>query len=254
MATSLAQKVAIVTGSSRSIGASIAKAFAAQGAYVIVNYANSRGSADEVVDWITQNTAGKAKAVQADMSSLAGGQTLLDAAVKEWGKIDVLVLNAATMGAATLENVTEELYDEHFTTNVKVPLFMAQSALKHMPKPGGRLIFFSTSLCQATAFNPDVLSYVATKGAIEQITRALAKDPAVGAAGITVNTIAPGPTDTTLFRKGKPQGVIDMLAGLHPTKKLGQPDEIAPMVAFLASPAAQWMNGQTIRVNGGFTV
>ncbi|TRM55998.1 hypothetical protein BD626DRAFT_576232 [Schizophyllum amplum] len=239
MSSSLAQKVAVVTGSSRSIGASIAKALAAQGAYVIVNYASSKGPADEVVDWIAQNTSGKAKAVQADMSSLAGGKALLDAAVSEWGKIDILVLNAAIMGTALFSNVTEQLYDEHFLTNVKVPLFMAQAALKHMPKPGGRLIFFSTSLCQATAFSPDVLTYIATKGAIEQITRGLAKDPAVGAAGITVNTIAPGPTDTTLFRKGKPQGVIDMITNLHPTKKLGQPEEIAPMVAFLASPAAQ---------------
>jgi 3-oxoacyl-[acyl-carrier protein] reductase len=115
---------------------------------------------------------------------------------------------------------------------------------------GGRIIFFSTSLTVATGVAPNTLVYTATKGAVEQLARILAKDPSLGAKGITVNTISPGPVDTPLFRAGKPQGVIDAIAKAAPSGRLGEVGDIAPVVGFLASPAAQWVNGQNVRVNG----
>lgn len=113
---------------------------------------------------------------------------------------------------------------------------------------GGRIIFFSSSLTRASSVLPNALVYVASKGAIEQICRVLAKD--LGARGITVNTISPGPVDTPLFREGKTEQQIQFIAGLNPAKRLGTPEEIAPAVAFLASPEATWVNGQNILVNG----
>lgn len=117
---------------------------------------------------------------------------------------------------------------------------------------GSRIIFFSTSLTLASTIQPNYLLYAATKGAIEQITRVLAKD--LGARGINVNCVSPGPIDTDLFRDGKPPQVISFIENAHPQKRLGQPEEVANAVAFLASPEASWVNGQNIRVNGVSTI
>ncbi|KAJ7912900.1 hypothetical protein B0H13DRAFT_50649 [Mycena leptocephala] len=249
MSTSLKDKVAVITGSSRSIGAAIAKHMGEQGAKVVVNYFGNVKAANEVVSAI-EASGGSAIAVKADVSTVAGGQHLIDEAVKAFGRIDILVLNAGIMGSRLLADVDEAFYDEHFAVNVKGPLFLAKAAAPLLPTPGGRIIFFSTSLTVATGANPNSLVYTASKGAVEQISRLLAKD--LGAKGITVNTISPGPVDTPLFREGKPQGVIDMIAKAAPSGRLGQVDDIAPVVSFLASPAAQWVNGQNVRVNGGF--
>ncbi|KAJ7819297.1 hypothetical protein B0H13DRAFT_2378471 [Mycena leptocephala] len=236
----LKYKVAVITGSSRSIGAAIAKHMGEQGAKVVVNYFGNVKAANEVVSAI-EASGGSAIAVKADVST----------AVKAFGRIDILVLNAGIMGSRLLADVDEAFYDEHFAINVKGPLFLAKAAAPLLPTPGGRIIFFSTSLTVATVrANPNSLVYTASKGAVEQISRLLAKD--LGAKGITVNTISPGPVDTPLFREGKPQGVIDMIAKAAPSGRLGQVDDIAPVVSFLASPAAQWVNGQNVRVNGGF--
>jgi len=248
--TSLAGKVAVVTGSSRSIGAAIAKALGAEGAKVIVNYVNDEKAAGEVANSINSGK-GEAFAVKADASSIAGGKSLIDAAVKQFGGVDILVLNAGIMGSKPLGDTDEAFFDSHMQTNVKAPLFTVKHAMS-LPNPPSRIIFFSSSLTYATGVLPNALSYVASKGAVEQIARVLAKD--LGARGITVNTISPGPVDTPLFRTGKPPQVIDFISKQNPSGRLGLPEDIAPVVAFIASPAAQWVNGQNIRVNGGFTV
>ncbi|KAF7340522.1 NAD(P)-binding protein [Mycena sanguinolenta] len=251
MSTSLTEKVAVITGSSRSIGAAIAKHMASQGAKVVVNYVNGADAASEVVSAI-KSAGGSAIAVQADVSTIAGGQRLVDESVKAFGGIDILVLNAGIMGSKVLADVDEAFYDAHFATNVKGPLFLAKAAAKVLPAPGGRIIFFSTSLTGASAVSPTALVYTATKGAVEQLSRILAKDAALGAKGITVNTVSPGPVDTPLFRQGKPEALIAAIAKSAPSGRLGEVDDIAPVVSFLASPAAQWVNGQNVRVNGGF--
>ncbi|KAJ7160318.1 NAD-P-binding protein [Mycena filopes] len=248
---SLKGKIALITGSSRSIGAAIAKHMGAQGAKVIVNYISDVKAAEEVVAAVTAS-GGSAVAIKADVSTVAGGQHLIDETVKAFGGLDILVLNAGIMGSKVLADVDEAFYDAHFATNVKGPLFLAKAAVPHLPTPGGRIIFFSSSLTGATGVPPTALVYAASKSAVEQLSRILAKDPSIGAKGITVNTISPGPVDTPLFRQGKPQGMIDAIAKFAPSGRLGEVDDIAPVVAFVASPAAQWVNGQNIRVNGGF--
>ncbi|KAF7340518.1 NAD(P)-binding protein [Mycena sanguinolenta] len=270
MSTSLTGKVAVITGSSRSIGAAIAKHMASQGAKVVVNYVAGADAASEVVSAI-KTAGGTAVAVQADVSTIAGGQHLVDESVKAFGGIDILVLNAGIMGSKVLADVDEAFFDAHFATNVKGPLFLAKAAASVLPAPGGRIIFFSTSLTGASsafsalltrlfltqlymypAVSPTALVYTATKGAVEQLSRILAKDASLGAKGITVNTVSPGPVDTPLFRQGKPEALIAAIAKSAPSGRLGEVDDIAPVVSFLASPAAQWVNGQNVRVNGGF--
>ncbi|KII84801.1 hypothetical protein PLICRDRAFT_45606 [Plicaturopsis crispa FD-325 SS-3] len=248
LTTSLAGKVAIVTGSSRSIGASIAHRLASEGAKVIVNYVSNAAEADKVVAAINAQHAGAAVSVQADVSSVAGAQGLVDSTLKAFGKIDILVLNAGIMGAKVLNDVDEEFFDSHFNINVKGPLFLTKLVAPLLPADG-RVIFLSTSLTKSTVINPNTVIYVSTKGAVEQAARVLAKD--LGARGITVNVVSPGPTDTPLFRAGKTEQIIATMAGMNPQKRLGVPDDIGPVVAFLASPAAQWVNGQIIPVNGG---
>ncbi|KAF8912446.1 hypothetical protein CPB85DRAFT_1375749 [Mucidula mucida] len=250
--TSLEGKVAIVTGSSRSIGAAIVRRLAEQGAKVVVNYVNNAQPADELVTEIKAQGKGDAVAIKGDASTIAGGKSIIADTIKAFGQIDILILNAGIMGSKPIADVDEEFFDDHVNSNIKGPVFMAKAVIEHLPAPGGRIMFFSSSLTGATAVLPNALCYVMSKGAIEQVSRVLAKD--LGARGMTVNTVSPGPVDTALFRAGKPQKVMDFIASQNPNNRLALPEDIAPMVAFLASPAAQWVNGQNIRVNGGFVV
>ncbi|KAF8828874.1 hypothetical protein HHX47_DHR3000504 [Lentinula edodes] len=221
LSTSLTDKVAIVTGSSRGIGAAIALRLAEEGAKVVVNYVSNLQAANEVVQKIKLSGKGDAVAIKADISTVEAGTILIDETLKLFGKLDILVLNAAALQYQVLADVTEHTYDTHMNTNVKGPLFLSQAASKHFPS------------C-----------------AVEQMSRILAKD--LGSKNATVNTVSPGPVDTELFRAGKPQSLIDSIASQSPSKRIGRPEEIAPVVAFLASEAAQWVNGQNIGVNGGF--
>lgn len=250
-ATPLIGKVALVTGASRSIGASITRDLANAGASVAVNYASDASSARAVVAEIEAAGIGRAVAIQADVSTVAGATKLLELTIQEFGKIDILVLNAGIMGSRVLADIDEDFFDAHMNMNVKAPLFLVKAAVPLLPS-GGRVIFISTSLTQATTVLPNALTYIASKGAIEQASRALAKD--LAPKGITVNVVSPGPVDTPLFRTGKPDAVIAAIENLNPQKRLGQPDEISPVVVFVASPAASWLTGQNIRLNGGFTV
>jgi len=247
----LSGKIALVTGSSRGIGAAIAHKLAADGAKVVVNYVSSEKAAAEVVDAINAKRPSSAIAIKADVSSSAGTQSLLEQTLKAFGRLDILALNAALMGTKTLAEIDEAYYTKCFDANVKGPLFLVKSAAPHL-EAGSSVIFFSSSLTKMTTVAPIHLVYVATKGAIEQIARVLAKD--LGAHGVTVNTVSPGPMDTDMFRDGKTQQQVEFYANLHPQKRIGQTNEVAGVVAFLAGPDSRWVNGQNILVNGGMAV
>ncbi|PSR70455.1 hypothetical protein PHLCEN_2v13606, partial [Hermanssonia centrifuga] len=247
MSLPLAGKVAVVTGSSRNIGAAIAKRLATDGASVVVNYVNNAAAADDIVDYINSEGNGKAIAIQGNMCVLDDANRLIEESVKAFGKLDILVLNAGMMNNHPLEGITEKQFDDHFNTNVKIPLFMTKTAAKYLTS-GGRIFFFSSSTTKFSGIPSNYLLYTATKGAVEQMTRILAKD--LGAKGITVNSIAPGPVDTDLFRSGKSEQLINFFKSLHPQKRIPSPDEISPIIAFLSREEAGWINGQTLYVNG----
>lgn len=251
MSLPLSGKVALVTGSSRNIGAAIAKRLADDGASVVINYNGSEAAANELVEKINEEGNGKAVAIKADMSSLADGTRLIEETVQHFGQLDILVLNAGYMNNKPLDAIDEKLFDDTFNVNVKVPLFMVKTASKYL-KAGGRVFFVSSATTLFSGVPPNYLIYTATKGAVEQMTRVLAKD--LGAKGVNVNAIAPGPVDTDLFRAGKSEQLIQFFANLHPQKRIPQAEEIAPIVAFLSREEAGWVNGQTIYVNGGYAV
>lgn len=241
----LQDKVAIITGSSRGIGATIAEELAQLGAKVIINYSSSSEKAKEVVASIV-NKGGEAIAVQADVSKVKEVERLFIETLQHFGKIDILVNNAGIMHTIPLKAVTEEEFDLHFSINVKGTYFACQQALQHM-EADGRIINFSTSV--AGMMFPGYSLYAATKGAVEQITRQLAKE--FGPKKITINTISPGPTNTELFMDDKSPEQLENLKKLNAFGRFGETDDIAKVVAFLASEDARWITGQTLRVNGG---
>ncbi|KAE9368814.1 NAD(P)-binding protein [Stipitochalara longipes BDJ] len=244
-AKSLTGKVALVTGASRGIGKAIALKLASDGAKVVVNYAGNAAAAEEVVKQIGSE---QATAIRANAGSVSEITTLIDSTIKHFGKLDILVACAGIMPLNELEKVTEEEFDNIFNLNVKGPLFLAQKASPRMA-PGSRIILFSTTLCAASTVTPNYLAYVSSKGAVEQMTRVLSKD--LARKGIMVNCVAPGPTATELFMHGKSEQVLKMIAGFNPQGRIGQPEEIAGVVAFLSGESSSWVTGQTVRVNGG---
>ncbi|KAI9158126.1 Short chain dehydrogenase AgnL6 [Paramyrothecium foliicola] len=245
---SLKGKVILITGSSNGIGKACIERVASEGASVVINYFSNADAANAMVQAIGSD---RAIAVQADVSKLEDNARLVDEAVKKFGKIDTIVLNAAIMPMKSLQDSTEADFDSIFNMNVKGPYFMTQRAVPHMP-PGSRIIFVSSGVCHFSSVAPNYLLYAATKGAIEQITRVLSKG--LGSAGINVNAIAPGPTATELFFRGKPEGLVNTLKGASPFNRLGEPAEIANMVNFLAGEESSWVHGQTLLINGGVMV
>ena len=244
----LSGKVAVITGASKGIGRAVAKRLAADGASVVINYNSDSKAADEVVAEIGSD---RAIAVKANISKVAEAETLVNAAVQKFGKIDIIMPNAGLMGQAPLEQVTEEEYDRHFDLNVKGAIFLVQKAVPHIPE-GGRVIFVSTGVTSWSSVTPGYLLYAATKGAIEQFTRVLSKD--LAKKGINVNALAPGPTATDLFLAGKSEQLLTHMRSLSPFNRIGTPEEQAAVVSFLASPDASWVSGQILRVNGGTMV
>jgi 3-oxoacyl-[acyl-carrier protein] reductase len=241
-------KVAIVTGASRGIGAAVAERLASDGFSVVVNYAESAGPAEEIVAKIEKagKAGGRATAVRADVSDSASVRILFDAAERKFGGVDVLVNNAGIMNLSAIADTDDAAFDRQIAINLKGTFNTMREAARRV-RGGGRIINFSSSV--VALLQPTYGAYAATKAGVEALTSILAKE--LRGRNITVNAIAPGPTATDLFLKGKPQSVIEHLAKLAPLERLGQPVDIAAVVSFLAGPDAGWINGQTIRANGG---
>jgi 3-oxoacyl-[acyl-carrier protein] reductase len=239
------QKVALVTGASRGIGAAIAQRLARDGFTVIVNYAESAEPAEALVRSI-QQAGGQALAAKADVSNPTDVRRLFDTAETAFGGVDVLVNNAGIMQLANMADAEDASFDRQIAVNLKGTFNTLREAATRL-RNGGRIVNFSSSV--VGLLQPGYGVYAATKAGVEAITGVFAKE--LRGRSITVNAIAPGPTATDLFLKGKPQEVVDRLAKLAPLERLGQPEDIADAVAFLAGPDAGWINGQVLRANGG---
>ena len=242
-------KVAVVTGASKGIGAGIAKHLAAEGAAVVVNYASSKESADRVVDEISKRGA-KAIAVQADVAKKKDIERLFAETKKAFGKVDILVNNAGVYDFKRLEEVTESEFHREFNTNVLGLVLATQEAVKHFGAEGGNVINVSSVASSVTP--PNSAIYTGTKGAVDAITQALAKE--LGPRKIRINAVNPGGVETEGFHALGFSGsdFEKQMIAQTPLGRLGQPQDVAPVVAFLASSEAEWITGETIRVAGGF--
>ncbi|HKZ66224.1 MAG TPA: SDR family oxidoreductase [Chitinophagaceae bacterium] len=241
----LNEKVILVTGASRGIGATIARKLANAGAKVIINYAGEKEAAEQVVEDIKQN-GGDAIALQADVSKAAEVKNLFDAAIAYYGKIDVLVNNAGIMITKLLKDTTDEDFTRQLDVNVRGTFNTMREAATRLADKGS-IINFSSS--NNRLMLPTYSTYAATKSAVEQLTRVFSKE--VGSRGINVNSVSPGPTNTELFTKGKSEEVINRLASLSAFNRIGEPEDITPIVLFLASDEAKWITAQNIGINGG---
>jgi 3-oxoacyl-[acyl-carrier protein] reductase len=239
------QRVAIVTGGSRGIGAAIAERLAADGFTVVINYAGKADAANALVDSIAK-TGGKSVAMQADVSNAASVAGLFDAVLKSSGSVDVLVNNAGIMHLAPLAETDDALFDSHIAVNLKGTFNTLREAARRMAA-GGRIINLSSSMVGLRM--PTYAVYAATKAGVEAMTHILSKE--LRGRNITVNAIAPGPTGTALFLEGKSKEVIDRFAKMAPLERVGTPQDVAAAVSFLAGPDGAWINGQILRANGG---
>jgi 3-oxoacyl-[acyl-carrier protein] reductase len=245
MSDTQARRTAIVTGASRGIGAAIAQRLARDGIAVIVNYAGDVQAAESVVSSI-RTAGGQAEAVKADVSDPAAARRLFDAAEKSFGGVDVVVNNAGIMPLATIAASDDAMFDRLIAVNLKGSFNMMREAATRLRR-GGRIINFSSSV--VGLLQPTYGVYAGTKAAVEAMTSVLAKE--LRGREITVNAIAPGPVATDLFLHGKSPELVERIAKIAPLERLGQPDDIAAAVAFLAGPDGAWINGQTLRANGG---
>lgn len=240
-----ASRVAIVTGGSRGIGRAIALALAADGAAVVINYAGNQRAADEAVKEIV-DAGGQALAVQADVADELGVAQVFQAAEDAFGGIDIVVHAAGRMVLGTLAELDLAELDALHRTNIRGSFVVNQQAARRV-RTGGAIVNLSTSVVKL-AF-PEYGAYSASKGAVEALIPILARE--LRGRDINVNAVAPGPTATDLFLEGKDAATLERLAKMPPLQRLGTPEDIARVVAFLASPAGHWVNGQVIRANGG---
>lgn len=241
----LTEKVILVTGASKGIGAAIANLLAERGAKVIINFAGDIDGAHQNVERI-KATGGDAFAIQADVSKADEVSAMFDAAIAHYGRVDVLVNNAGIMITKLLKDTTDEDFTRQFDVNVRGTFNTMREAATKLADNGSIINFSSTT---TRVMMPTYSTYVASKAAVEQLTRVFAKE--VGSRGINVNSVSPGPTNTALFTKGKPQEVIDRLASLSAFNRIGEPGDIAKTVAFLASDDASWISAQNLGLNGG---
>ncbi|MDR3712098.1 MAG: glucose 1-dehydrogenase [Puia sp.] len=244
----LAGKVAIVTGASKGIGAGIARGLAAEGASVVVNYSNGKDGADLVVKQITA-AGGKAIAIQGNVDKAADVKRLFEDAKKAFGIVNVVVNNAGVYQFDPVETITEAEFHRQFDINVLGPILTTREALKHFPETGGSIINISSVVSSNPGANMSV--YAATKGAVDTLTKAHAKE--LAPRKIRVNTIAPGATETEgTHRVGMIGSDFEKaLVASTPLGRLGQPEDIAAAVVFLASDAAGWITGDKITPSGG---
>ena len=244
----LKDKVAVVTGASKGIGASIAKHLAAEGAAVVVNYASSRAGADRVVSEITRD-GGRAIAVQADLARPADITRLFAEARSAFGRLDILVNNAGVYEFQPIEDITEEHFHRQFDVNVLGLLLASKEAVKHFGTTGGSIVNVSSTASRLMPANTAV--YTATKAAVDAITGVLAKE--LGPRGIRVNAVNPGMVETEGVHAA---GIMESdfrkeIESKTPLGRIGQPGDIAPAVVFLASEDAGWVSGETLLVAGG---
>ena len=238
-------KSAIVTGASRGIGSAIAERLARDGFAVVVNYSGSEAEAAAVVKKVEAN-GGRAVSAQGDVGETADMARLFDIAEKAFGGVDVLVNNAGIMPLSPIAEAEDTVFDRIIAVNLKGTFNGLRAAAKRL-RARGRIINFSSSVVALKLETYGI--YAATKAAVETLTAILAKE--LRGKSITVNAIAPGPTATDLFLHGKSQDLIDKFSKMNPLERLGTPQEIAAVVAFLAGPDGSWINGQVIRANGG---
>ena len=249
MANKLANKVAVVTGASKGIGAAIAKLFAAEGAAVVVNYSSSKAGADRVVSEIT-SAGGKAVAVQADVSKQSDITRLFTEAVNAFGKVDVLVNNAGIYEFAPLEDVTEEHFHKQFNLNVLGLILTTKEAVKLFGDKGGSIVNVS-SLVSGTYAMGTASVYSATKAAVDAVTRSLSKE--LGPRKIRVNAVNPG---LVVTEGAQTLGVTEgefraQLESQTPLGRVGQVDDIAPAALFFASDDSAWITGEALYIAGG---
>jgi len=242
----LSGKSVLVTGASRGIGASIAERMAEDGAQVIVNYVANADAAEAVVNRIRE-AGGIAHAVQGDVSRVSHVAPLIAATVKHFGRLDVLVNNAAISEGSAFDDITETMFDRLVATNIKSVLFLSQAAARIFDTRGGAIINISSVGTRIAA--PRYMVYSATKAAIQMLTVTMSRE--LGPRGIRVNAVAPGLIDTEMLRNVMSAEVMQANVERNTLGRLGQTDDIAPIVAFLASDDARWITGETIHVNGG---
>lgn len=238
-------RTAIVTGASKGIGAAVARRLAADGFQTVVNYFSSATEAEEVVAGI-KAAGGRAMAIGADVADASAMTALFDEAEAGFGPVDVLVNNAGIIKVSPLAEVTDEDYQRLVAVNL-TGTFNGMREGATRVRDGGRIINFSTSIIGN--FLPAHGVYAATKAAVEALTHVLAKE--LGTRGVTVNAVAPGPVATELFLTGRSAELIQRLTNDIPLGRLGQPDDIARVVSFLAGPEGGWINGQVVKANGG---
>jgi 3-oxoacyl-[acyl-carrier protein] reductase len=243
--TEKTSKVAIVTGASRGIGAAVAERLATDGFTVVVNYSGDARPADALAAKI-ESGGGRALAIKADVGSAAAVQAMFDHAEKTLGGIDVLVNNAGIMKLAKVADSDEAMFDQQIAVNLKGSFNTMREAARRL-RDGGRIVNFSTSVVGTRLETYGV--YTATKAAVEAVTAILAKE--LRGRNITVNAVAPGPVATDLFLIGKSPELIERMAKMNPMERLGTPEDIASVVAFLVGPDGDWINGQVLRANGG---
>ncbi|HEX7815862.1 SDR family oxidoreductase [Dyella sp.] len=238
-------RTAIVTGASKGIGAAVARRLAADGFHTIVNFSSSANEAGQVVAAINQ-AGGRAMAVGADVADAGSIRALFDQAEAVFGPVDVLVNNAGISKGGLLAQVTDEDFERQIAVNLTGSFNGMREGARRI-RDGGRIINLSTSIIGH--YQPGHGVYAATKAAVEAMTHVLAKE--LGARGVTVNAVAPGPVATELLLTGRSPELIARLVGDIPLGRLGEPDDIAHVVSFLASAQSTWVNGQIIKANGG---
>jgi 3-oxoacyl-[acyl-carrier protein] reductase len=243
--TNESNRVAIVTGASRGIGAAVAERLAADGLTVVINYSGDVKSAEALAKKI-EAKGGRALTAKADVSDPAAVRGMFDAAEAAFGGVDALVNNAGIMKLAKIADSDDALFDQQIAINLKGSFNAMREAAKRL-RDGGRIVNFSTSVVGIKLETYGV--YAATKAAIETMTAILSKE--MRGRNITVNAVAPGPVGTELFLNGKSQELIDQMAKMNPLQRLGTPADIAATVSFLAGPDGGWINGQVLRANGG---
>jgi 3-oxoacyl-[acyl-carrier protein] reductase len=238
-------KTAIVTGSSRGIGAAVAQRLAEDGFAVVVNYTGGAAEAEALVSKIKQG-GGHALSIQADVSDPQAMRRMFDQAIAITGGVDVLVNNAGIMQLATIAESDDAIFDRQIAVNLK-GVFNGMREAAQRVRSGGRIISFSSSV--VGLYPPTYALYAATKAGVEAMTHVLSKE--LRGRSVTVNAVAPGPVATDLFLKGKSQAAVEQLAKASPLERLGNPGDIARVVSFLAGPDGAWINGQVLRANGG---